>query len=251
LSGALKKNKKTLEKLKKNMKNKYNLIALVAVALTAFAFAASGAALPNSYWYNGDFNGTNGLSSEYNTIVSQANTYDDFNVTSNITVTGVYSNELLTAGFIQNGAEWEIRSGVSGGNAGTLVAGGSIAPATYTANGQDGFGLFGYFVQVSGLNVSLAPGTYYLTVAANDSGAGRAFNSTTSGAGCVGTPCGNNGNSWFNSTFFGTFYGAASDQLGTSPADFSMGVIVPEPATIALVTCGLGALLIAVRRRRS
>jgi hypothetical protein len=241
------------------MKNKYNLItraALVALALTA-AFALNTTAiaqgLPGSYWYNGDFNQVNGLSSEYNTVVSAANTYDDFTVgAGGVTINGVYSNELLTAGFINGGAEWEIRSGVSAGNPGTLVAGGSIAPATYTPNGQNGFGLIGNWIQVTGLNVNLAPGTYYLSVAAADSGSGRAFNSTTSGAGCVGTPCGNNGNSWFNSAFFGVTFGAASDQLGTSPADFSMGVIaIPEPATIALVTCGLGALLIAVRRRRS
>ena len=30
-----------------------------------------------------------------------------------------------------------------------------------------------------------------------------------------------------------------------------IGTVVPEPATVALLTCGVGALLIAVRRRRS
>ena len=67
------------------------------------------------------------------------------------------------------------------------------------------------------------------------------------GTNCVGTPCGNDMNAFFNSTEFGAFF------QGGQPYDFSNGVIgtvVPEPATVALVTCGVGALLIAFRHRR-
>jgi hypothetical protein len=68
----------------------------------------------------------------------------------------------------------------------------------------------------------------------------------------VGTPCGNNMNAFFNSTFFGAnFTSTANEQ---QPYDFSMGVIgnvIPEPATVGLLICGAGALLIAVRRRRA
>ena len=81
---------------------------------------------------------------------------------------------------------------------------------------------------------------------------GRSYNSTTNGANCVGTPCGNDDNSFFNSTYFGTFFDHASNQVGFS-ADFSIGVIgieIPEPATVALLTCGVGTLLIASHRRR-
>jgi hypothetical protein len=244
------------------MKNKYNIAAratLFALALTA-AFAinttAIAQALPGSLWYNGDFNGSIWLSNEYNTIVSQANTYDDFNVPSGPGwhVTGLYSADLLTAGFSVSSAEWEIRSGVSNGNAGTLVAGGILSPATAMTTGRSGGGLTEYDVLVSGLNITLAPGTYFISVAPYGNGSGRSLNTLTSGTNCVGTPCGNDGNSWFNSTFFGVFFGPASNQVGTSPADFSDGVIgnvVPEPATIALLSCGLGALLIALRRRRA
>jgi hypothetical protein len=244
------------------MKNKYCLLmraalpALLIIAAFVLNATANAQALPGSLWYNGDFNGFTWLSNEYNTVVSQSNTYDDFNVPSGPGwhVTGLYSADLLTFGFGASSAEWEIRTGVSNGNAGTLVAGGILSPATLMPTGRGGGGFIEYDVLVSGLNITLAPGTYFISVAPSDFGSGRSLNSATSGTNCVGTPCGNDGNSWFNSTFFGVFFGPASDQVGVSPADFSDGVIgnvVPEPATWALLTGGLGALLIAVRRRRS
>jgi len=235
------------------MKNKYNLAAraaLVALVLTAaFTLNASAATL----WYNGDFDGINGLANEKNTIVSQAAVYDDFNVTGpGWNVNAVFSDNLMTAGEPIVGADWEIRTGISEGNPGSVVAFGLNAPVTVTATGRSGFGYIEYMVQVNGLNVNLTPGTYWLNVTPIDSGSGRSFNSTTMGANCVGTPCGNNQNAFFNSTYFGYFFSNTAN-LG-QPYDFSNGVIgtvVPEPATVALLTCGLGALLIAVRRRRA
>jgi hypothetical protein len=105
-------------------------------------------------------------------------------------------------------------------------------------------------VEMTGINVNLAPGTYWLNVTPTGNGTGRSFNSTTSGMNCVGTPCGNNMNAFFNSTFFGANFTSTSNE--SQPYDFSNGVIgtVPEPTTIALVTCGAGALLIAALRRR-
>jgi hypothetical protein len=83
-------------------------------------------------------------------------------------------------------------------------------------------------------------------------GTGRSFNSTSSGANCVGSPCGNDQNAFFNSTYFGAYFTNTNNYAGQP--DFSMGVIgtvVPEPATVALLTCGLGALVIVLRRRRA
>src|SRR5207249_3884094 len=84
---------KTIQKTA--MKNKYNLAArasLVALVLTAaFTLNASAATL----WYNGDFDGINGLANEKNTIVSQAAVYDDFNVTGpGWNVNAVFSDNL-------------------------------------------------------------------------------------------------------------------------------------------------------------
>ena len=59
--------------------------ALLALALTAALVlntTAIAQAPPGSLWYNGDFNGVNGLANERNTVVSQAAVYDDFNVTA-------------------------------------------------------------------------------------------------------------------------------------------------------------------------
>jgi hypothetical protein len=106
-------------------------------------------------------------------------------------------------------------------------------------------------VEVTGLNVFLpmlpSGQHYWLNVTPVGNGTGRSFNSTTSGTNCVGTPCGNDGNSFFNSTYMGVYF------EGPSSTDFSNGVIgnvVPEPATVPLLTFGVGALLIASRRRR-
>jgi hypothetical protein len=238
------------------MKNKYNFTsraALFVLALTA-SFALLNTAIaqapPGSYWYNGDFNGVNGLANEQNTVVSQAGVYDDFIVSGgNLHVTAVFSDNLLSTNV--TGASWEIRSGVSEGNGGTLVASGTGTP-TVTATGRSGFGFTEFMVEMSGINVTLAPGTYWLNVTPTGDGSGRSFNSTTSGLNAVGQPPGNDMNAFFNSTFFGANFTSTANE--SQPYDFSNGVIgsiVPEPATIALLTCGAGALLIAVRRRRS
>ena len=240
-------------------KNKYNVAAraaLFALILTA-AFALNANAI--TLWYNGDADGVNGLANERNTVVSQAGVYDDFAVTGGPAwhVTNVFSDNLMTAGEVITSADWEIRTGISAGNAGTLVAGGTSTNLTVTLTGRIFFGLPEQMVVVNGLNLTLpalpAGQEYWLNVTPADNGTGRSFNSTTSGANCIGT-CGNDPvhDAFFNSTFFGAFF--TPTQVQGQDTNFSNGVIgtvVPEPATVALLVCGVGALLIAVRRRRS
>jgi len=265
------------------MKNKYYSVlraALVALALTAafalttaaFAYstaasavpgtgstAGSNGSLPGSLWYNGDLNGVNGLANERDDGLGfgqYAHVFDDFNVTdpTGWHLTSLYSNNYMN--YIESGGpttavEWSIHQGITEGNPGTTVASGTSTDFAVTVhNTQHEF--TEYTVRVLGLNINLAPGTYFLNVTPVGSGHGRSFTTDTSGVGCIGTPCGNNGNAFFDSNFFGAYY-QPTGQLG-QPGDFSMGVIgtvVPEPATVALLTCGLGALLIALRRRRS
>ncbi len=65
--------------------------------------------------------------------------------------------------------------------------------------------------------------TYWLNVTPVDNlDGGRSFDSTTSGASCVGTPCGDNDTAFLDSTLFGAFFEPVIDFGAFS--DFSMGV---------------------------
>jgi hypothetical protein len=232
-----------------------NLPALfVVAALTLLNATVIAQAPPGSLWYNGDYNHINGLPNERNTSISQAAVYDDFDVTAPLGwhVTAVFSDNLILAGTAITAADWEIRIGVSEGNPGILIASGTTnSPiVTFTFHAQNEV-----MVEVPGLNVflpMLPPGQHYwLNVTPVGNGSGRSSISDTSGFNCVGTPCGNDDNAFFNSTFFGTYFTNTNNAYGQP--DFSMGVIgtvVPEPATVALLACGIGALLITLGHRR-
>jgi hypothetical protein len=216
------------------MKNKCNFAARAALLALVLNTTVIAQAPPGGYggtlWYNGDFNGINGLANERNTAVTQAATYDDFNVPAGQMwiVTGVFSHNLENT--VVTAADWEIRTGISEGNAGTLIASGRTKSPEVTQVGQCGFGFCEYMVEVTGINVTLVPGHYWLNVTPVGNGTGRSFNSTTSGANCVGTPCGNDQNAFFNSTYFGTYFTSTANE--GQPYDFSNGVIgtaVPGP----------------------
>ena len=175
-------------------------------------------------WYNGDFDGVNGLANERDTSLGSgqfASVYDDFNVTGGrMDVTSVFSDNLANTNI--TGATWEIRQGISEGNGGTLIASGTTVTPVVTPTGRSGFGFTEFMVEVTGLNVHLPPGTYWLNVTPIGDLSGRSFDSTTGGANCVGTPCGNNQNAFFNSNFFGVDFASTANQ--GQPTDFSMGV---------------------------
>src|SRR4029077_8670098 len=210
--------------------------------------------LPQSSWYNGDLNHVNGLANERDSslgIGQYAHVFDDFIVPTGEVwnVSGVYSNNYDSmTGY--TGVEWSIRQGITNGNGGTLIASGTATGSNFRVifhNAGD-FGYTEYTVNAINLNITLTAGTYFLNVTPIGSGNGRSFTSDTSGAGCIGNPCGNNGNAFFDSNFFGSNYQPTGTQ--SQPGDFSMGVqgnLIPEPATWALL--GLGTLLVAVRRR--
>ena len=157
-------------------------------------------------WYNGDFDGVNGLANERDTSLGSgqyASVYDDFIVPagSGWDVTSVFSDNLANTNI--TGATWEIRQGISEGNGGTLIASGTTVTPVVTPTGRSGFGFTEFMVEVTGLSVHLPPGTYWLNVTVTGDLSGRSFDSTTVGANCVGTPCGNNQNAFFDSNFFG------------------------------------------------
>src|SRR5204862_6336608 len=148
---------------------------------------------PGALLYNGDFNGGNGLANEQNTSLGDgryARVYDDFVVTDSggWNITSVFSDNLENTNV--TGATWEIRTGLSEGNGGTLIASGMTMTPVVTPTGRSGFGFTEFMIEVTGLNVNLPPGTYWLNVTPIGDLTGRSFDSTTSGANCVGTPCG-------------------------------------------------------------
>ena len=215
-----------------NFRKDVNADGSINVADVAQVNANVGTALPlppRPLWYNGDFNGVNALANERNTAISQAAVYDDFDVPAGQIwdVAAVFSDNLLNTAV--TGADWEIRTGISEGNGGTLVASGTTnSPGVRQI--YCGFGFCEYRVEVTRLNVTLVPGHYWLNVTPVGNGTGRSFNANTSGANCVGTPCGDNQNAFFNSTFFGAYFTSTANE--GQPSDYSNGVIgtvVPSP----------------------
>ena len=174
---------------------------------------------------SGDFNEINGLANELNTSLGQdqyAHVYDDFNVdcATGWDVTAIFSHNLENTNV--TGATWEIRQGISEGNGGTLIASGTTLTPNVTVYSGGGFGYTEYQIEVTGLSIHLNQGTYFLNVTPIGDLTGRSFDSTTSGANCIGTPCGNNQNAWFDSNFFGASWQSTSEQ--GQPYDFAMGV---------------------------
>jgi hypothetical protein len=234
--------------------------ALFVTAALVLNTTAIAQAPPGSLWYNGDLNLVNALANERDDGLGfgqYAHVFDDFNVTGpGWHVTSLYSNNYMSyipAGGPTTAVEWSIHQGISVGNPGTTVASGTSTDFAITVHYDGDFGFVEYSVQVKGLNINLAPGTYFLNVTPVGSGHGRSFTSDTSGAGCIGTPCGNDGNAFFDSNFFGANYQSTAEQ--GQPGDFSMGVIgtvVPEPPPWAMMA--MGAVMLVgmqqLRRRR-
>jgi hypothetical protein len=202
-------------------------------------------------WFNGGFDNENGLTSERNTDVSDARTYDNFSLPSGYNqVTGLLGQFYLSDFLVDAPVYWEIRQGAAPGTGGTLIASGTQGGATYTAIGS-GFGLTIYEIRMKlDTPVTLASNTvYWMTMAPVGNGSGRAFVCTTNGAGAIGAPIGGD-DGLIDSPPLGLSWFAAADIVGTGEANFAYGVqAIPEPASMLALGAGLAGLL-GLRRRR-
>jgi hypothetical protein len=231
-------------------------------------------------WYNGDNDNRDSLGNYSNvsvrigttTVSTNSLVYDNFTVPVGQvwSIASVFSDDQISYSGTPTSATWQIRSGVSSGNGGTLVASGSTT-ATYTVltafNPATGYTEDRVTAAVTG--VTLSAGTYWLAVAPNSLGGSdygdQSYIETTSGANAVGSPAGNDGNSFVTNNFStsgsNSFYytptsvALAGDGDG-STIDFSMGVngtvmpgAIPEPSSLVLVAVGLIAPVVMLRRR--
>jgi hypothetical protein len=201
------------------------------------SFAPPAACSPCLY-YSGDFNAgdpnANGLANESDAIVTTgASVYTPVTPDSDWLVSGLFENTL--SGLTPTSATWEIRTGVSEGNGGTVYASGSGA-VTQTATGRSDFGYNEYTDSVTVPTVLLHQGvTYWINVTPVCAAcANRAFESNVpaaGGANRVGPPDVLN-QSFINSSFFGYNFTNANNE-GVFPL-FSFGVAGTLAGTITV-----------------
>ncbi len=230
---------------------------LTLVLVSGLLFFAIAAYAETPYFYGGDLDPnhqfTNAILNDnvgdYDPYTSA--TYQNFYALSNITVRGLFTNNL--SDFMPSSGYWEIRSSVSEGNGGTLIASGTGA-ITNNPTGRSYHGYQEYTNLVSGLSVSLATGQYWFAVVpvcqGCENGFDNAYNGNTFGLNSIGKSDLNL--EYFNSPSRGINFLNPNDNDGHFPT-FTSGVYadpgVPEPASLLLLGSGIASAIGVLRRK--
>ena len=220
---------------------------LLFIVLLSFGTRAHAETL----FYGGDFNPmfwySDSLSNENDAAVHGdpygSAVYQNFIIPSgqSWSVSGLFGNDIMTVS--PKSAFWEIRTGVSEGNGGSLLASGA---------GIDSYRLKNQYMEytntVSGLNLVLQPGMYWFTVVPEAPGQqGRSYNTNTFGQNGIGMEM--TDEQYFNSLFYHYNFTNA-DNLSIFPrfSDGVIGTVVPEPSSLTLLGSGALAIFGVLRR---
>ncbi|MDX2131347.1 MAG: hypothetical protein SFY69_04770 [Planctomycetota bacterium] len=224
------------------------------ITAAALGWTVASAALAGPIvFYGGDFDRRNAVgnytvSNNSGTVTADQRVFDDFAMPTSTSVEALFGNFLSNR--TPTGYAFEIRSGVSSGNGGTIVASGTATTGfTWVATGRSAFGLTEYTLRADVANFFLAAGTYHLNIrpliTTNQSF--EVYLSSTSGTNGVGSPL-NNVNAFVKGGPTNLNF-TPIQNTGLGFLDFSQGVeVVPLPGAAAMAGACLG--LLAVRRRR-
>ena len=248
----------------------------LALGLLVLSCLTAEPAQADLLWYNGDYDNRDALDNGFSLVnfgglaALRSTVYEDFIVPvgQTWTVTSVFSNDQLNyATNPVTSAAWAIRSGVSAGNGGTLVASASNAAATQTALTKTA----GFFYAASPFQITatvsplvLTAGTYWLSVIPNEPtvfDGNFSYVMSTSGLNSVGMPPGNDDSSFISNNIAagnpGSYFFTSTGTVeGGGTWDYSLGVngtvafTVPEPSSLVVVAIG-GLGMLAFLRRRS
>lgn len=246
------------------MKRRLLLLAALATASPAAA---------QTLVYQGDHQGGTTCSTKGSSLATGCVMYDNITVGGDgWNVTGLFGHFYQPAvdGMAPwTSAFWEIRSGMSEGNAGTLLFGGasSVVSATQVATGRSFTGSATFEEYLATLILPeffLAPGSYWIGIApvVIETAASYvgAYASWTGGTGGINSQADNKGIAWINGSqnYLVVDHDFSYGVLGTlaesgDPGNGNPGnpnVTVPEPATVTLLAAGLLAVAGLRRRRR-
>jgi hypothetical protein len=205
--------------------------------LFVFALAVPAGA-GQTLFYTGDPTNQESIGDYYDPLggpLSLSEIYEPFTVTSSggWEINSVFFTELDLAANPICSAEWSIRYGVAPGFAGVEIAGGTSQTLGTSGTTR---------LTVSGLDVILAPGTYWLNITPN-SETGRLFADATSGENSVDADL----------QGAALWYEPGVQHFSTTNLDFSAGAtgeIVPEPSMFPLLLAISGACGVALIYRQ-